>query len=402
MNTKLVYFLCISIALTGFIWLGPYFVWNESIIFRISILISFFTFLFYLLTTDFKIKMVDIVILIGFILTLIYFSLPGAEGKIGITLGYIVMIVFLLIPDKLKQNVFIYFSWFYALSLLPGIVLLLLSFVGFDFNYNIIESGSGRLHREYFGSVTLLSSIIEGSGFTRLQGMFDEPGVVGTFSALFLVGDRFRIKGNFKNIIILIGGLLSLSFAFMVIIIIYIILRLNIKSILSIGLFIIVLAVIIPTDSILIEKYVFDRFSIEDGRLEGDNRLVGNSTRQELSSFYSGDTKYLLFGMGNNASKENPNIIGDSWQFFFYNYGIFGLIMLWLGIFIYSVLKVRTNKYYCYLFIFTFLLSFYQRHDIINLHYMIIFFGGLINLQNLLPNKIQIGLTNNEEQSLLH
>ena len=40
--------------------------------------------------------------------------------------------------------------------------------------------------------------------------MFDEPGVVGTFAALFIVADDFQMRYKVRNIIILIGGMFNI------------------------------------------------------------------------------------------------------------------------------------------------------------------------------------------------
>lgn len=383
MFNKLSLLLCLSIAITGFIWRGPYFLWYDNTFFRIFILLSFIFFILYFFINEkLKVKKIDFYVVIFTIIALIYYSLPGVEGSLGFTLGYFAMIIFMLIPDELKQKVFQYFSWLFAISLIPGILLMVLFLIGFDFSFTIIESPSGRFYRQYFGAVALTSHISDLTGFTRLHGMFDEPGVVGTLAALLLIGDNFRIKKNPKNIIILIGGILSLSFAFMVMLIIYIALRMKFRYILFTLLFLLLLSIIIPENNEVINKYVIDRFSIEDNSLKGNNRITSFNTEQQLASFYSSDFKQLFFGKGNKAHLGNNRLFGDSWQFFFYNYGLLGLCILLLGTILYMLFKVQVNIYQSILLALIFFLSFYQRHDIINLHYMILLFGGLANLQH--------------------
>lgn len=387
LSNQIKWLLCLTLVISAIAWQDPYFLWHDNKVFRISILFSIIFFVVYLINNKYEVNKIDFLFSIGLVIILIYYSLPGSKGVTGLTFGYIAMVIFMLISDKLKQKVFIYYSWIFSILLIPGIIIMVLFLLGFDLSYNIIESPTGREYRQYLGAVnlTFLSSDI--TGFKRLHGVFDEPGVVGTFAALLLIADNFRIKNNPRNIIILIGGILSFSFAFMVMLLIYLILKMNIKQIIFTFTLLIAIIALIPNNSEILDKYVFERFTITEGKLAGDNRISSVSTEQELTSFYTGDFRYIFFGMGNEAQSLNSRMTGDSWQFFLYDYGIFGIIILLFAIFIYIRYKVKSNIYYSALLIFIFLLSFYQRHDIINLYYMIVLIGGLINLQQNNYNK---------------
>lgn len=387
LSNQIKWLLCLTLVISAIAWQDPYFLWHDNKVFRISILFSIIFFVVYLINNKYEVNKIDFLFSIGLVIILIYYSLPGSKGVTGLTFGYIAMVIFMLISDKLKQKVFIYYSWIFSILLIPGIIIMVLFLLGFDLSYNIIESPTGREYRQYLGAVnlTFLSSDI--TGFKRLHGVFDEPGVVGTFAALLLIADNFRIKNNPRNIIILIGGILSFSFAFMVMLLIYLILKMNIKQIIFTFTLLIAIIALIPNNSEILDKYVFERFTITEGKLAGDNRISSVSTEQELTSFYTGDFRYIFFGMGNEAQSLNSRMTGDLWQFFLYDYGIFGIIILLFAIFIYIRYKVKSNIYYSALLIFIFLLSFYQRHDIINLYYMIVLIGGLINLQQNNYNK---------------
>ena len=62
----------------------------------------------------------------------------------------------------------------------------------------------------------------------RFMGPFDEPGVLGTISALLLSADKLNLNKN-SNKIIFFSGLISLSLAFYVLISLYFILAMVLK-----------------------------------------------------------------------------------------------------------------------------------------------------------------------------
>jgi len=58
----------------------------------------------------------------------------------------------------------------------------------------------------------------------RLCGIYNEAGLVGTLCALFLVADKYRIKNRGENTVLLVGGTLSFSLAFYLILGVYFVL----------------------------------------------------------------------------------------------------------------------------------------------------------------------------------
>ncbi len=77
----------------------------------------------------------------------------------------------------------------------------------------IKPSANGEIYQYYYNYFGFLV-MSEDQSKLRLCGIFNEPGVVGTINALLLAGDNYRLKRKWYNISLLIAGLLSLSAAF--------------------------------------------------------------------------------------------------------------------------------------------------------------------------------------------
>jgi hypothetical protein len=119
-------------------------------------------------------------------------------------------------------RVFEAFTWMFALSLVPGMLVWLWIAAGFPIELRFTAPPGDIVQRgltEYLelpGAVFLLSNGIvlpHGGVLFRLCGMYDEPGTVGTISALCLAASGFRLR-TIPSAICLIAGVMSFSIAF--------------------------------------------------------------------------------------------------------------------------------------------------------------------------------------------
>ena len=155
-----------------------------------------------------------------------------------------------------------------------------------------LNSLKSATYHVYF---TLVSTVIPP---IRFFGPYDEPGVVGTISAILLSVEKFNFKDK-RVLIVFIAGLLSLSlFFYITVIICWVLIRMgNKRSVTSIVIIIAVLfamVIIVPKVPVLNEyiagRLVFDK---ESG-FSGDNRIDMEIVNGYLGSMHGNS---LWFGI---------------------------------------------------------------------------------------------------------
>lgn len=191
-----------------------------------------------------------------------------------------------------------------------------------------------------------------GKDYMRFYSMFDEPGVLGTFSAFVLFANKYRF--NYQNTIILLGAIFTYSMAFYILTFIGFIFY----SMTSIKKMLILL---FSLSSICYVTYYFLRDDLAFNyavisRIESfgmdqvEDRTDGITNNYWKKYIKSND---LYWGMGD----EKPILEGNSYKMFIIEYGIQGTITLFL---MYLVLIKKMNKsILCFCMIF--ILSFLQR-----------------------------------------
>lgn len=144
----------------------------------------------------------------------------------------------------------------------------------------------------------------------RFYGPYDEPGVIGTYSAIMLVIRKFDLK-SWKNKILLLSGLLALSLFFFIIIGGYLL-----YAAISHRRFfpIFVLLLLIPIvyaytkDEVEFQYRVWNRFIIEDGKWAGDDR-----SSEYLDNFYESKKFTIEYWIGiNDWDKFASRMEGES------------------------------------------------------------------------------------------
>jgi hypothetical protein len=164
---------------------------------------------------------------LGFLLIAVFVfyisMLPKTDGTL--TRWYFVlptMLALAIFNDDRRQQVLKYFSWIFALSLVPGIVVSLLTIANYQIDFGRLASANpvmaaGRgYYLEAPGALLLGSNSISlpwGGFLFRLCAMYDEPGMVGTIGVLLLAANRFKLN-SIVFFTIFVGGILSCSLAF--------------------------------------------------------------------------------------------------------------------------------------------------------------------------------------------
>ena len=200
----------------------------------------------------------------------------------------------------------------------------------------------------------------------RFCGPFDEPGVVGTISALFLCCQRsFRES---KSIILLLSGICSFSLFFFLVVSVYyacsqLIAKRNITRTLSF-IFVAIIGVVVISSSPVLSEMITSRLAFDSstGMFSGDNRT--SSYAWELFDKIVG-TREFWFGIDNKwdfqemtaYSSSFINIIIMNGMLFFLLIVIFYIFYGWLN-------RVTIASFL--MFAFVFLGNLYQRPGIFN------------------------------------
>ncbi len=388
------------LSIVAFIQMHPYFVWETynngllSLLTPISIIFSIVSILLFVFMHEIRINTSVISIVIFFSLIWVYMETIGLDNTFSLHIGSFLILsvlnIFFILKEKDRKKIFNIFAMIFAISLILGIVVVVLSNIGINIPWEYLEAehagkaASGAFYKKYVGSAFIY---FPGSNFSRLSAVYDEPGVVGTFAALFLIADDLRFKGRVRNIIILIGGILSFSMAFYIMVIIGIAIKSFNKGFLKFSITLIILIISfwgiisINTDNIIINKFQ-KRFEFVDGSLAGNNRET-ESFDYAFNEFIHGDPVKIIFGYGKDASSKNPLMSSSStYKILIYDFGIIGFIMIIIWI-LYSNLKLVGFNKICMPLLVVFIISIYQRPFVFNIPYMFLLFGGYENLKSI-------------------
>lgn len=241
--------------------------------------------------------------------------------------------------------------------------------------YSADAEALGIYYRNYFN----LSYLIDYAnfGFFRLCGIFNESGEFGVFLALLLCTERINLKRK-RNIILLIGGCLTLSLAFFAIIILYIIYqsRHNLKIVIVLGL--VLFSVLwIPshvTTGITLIDILLSRISRSTSGSVGAGRISASVLDFLENHFFKSGS--WLFGYGTGYVAQEIHTGNSSLLVTVIEQGVFGTLILY-GILL--IVTLSYNKRYLEAIIYILLnyISFYQRPYLYNIAYFIIFIGGI-------------------------
>jgi len=308
-------------------------------------------------------------IILFFIICMTYFFYGGTTYS-GFSLFPLLPMFFMLLPDYKKLSSFELFVKIYAYVVFIGVFTYLTRFVVElpNFKIDALNALKGVKYSVYLIDVSMPQVL-----FPRYMSVFDEPGVVGTISALLISYKKVTIK-NFTEFAILLSGLLSFSLAF------YIILFLNIaynfKYVYSKIFFLFLGLFLLVGQTRVFDTYLFSRLQIVDGKLSGDNRTGAVFTRN-YEYFVNKGGNDLVFGRGVMADKyDDPDNSGSSYKMLVYRHGIVGVTLFAIFFIFMSLIKVKSTR--SYFFILVFILLAYQRINIFMLYNIAIFIGGTL------------------------
>ncbi|SDB95368.1 hypothetical protein SAMN04487864_10191 [Succiniclasticum ruminis] len=323
------------------------------------------------------------------IFNIIEMNLLGASHFHFFYLGPIVILSTFIICLSLsvvkRSNLYEYFMKLFVLVTLPSVIYYLLVYVvGINLPYTVLGSDHmGKVAGGLFYQLRPLG-IIADSVFNivpRLCGIFDEPGVVGTFCAFFISINLLCNINRKWTCLLFLEGVASLSFAFYILLFLLVLIVafnkgavkfLTLMLVFLASLMIFVNAEFTNPQLTALQK----RIDFTSNILIVDNR-TSTTFDKAFDEFISKGGYPLIFGEGIGAYNDNPNMTGsNSYKCLIYDYGIVGFV-LYVGFFVLLyIIEYGINRYNLPFFIL-FMASLYQRAYILDQMYLALYICGL-------------------------
>lgn len=290
---------------------------------------------------------------------------------------YLVFIPFLFLNNSIQERVFDAFSKLFFWVSIIGIVVFLVYIFNIVPPPSLVDYYEEDMISSSYANYYLSYLFVTDYGLTRLCGLFNEPGFFGTLAILFWVSNRFQI--NKFSFVLLIASLFTFSLAFVVLLLIYFVLKAifyrQFKFLLLIVLLggaVLYLTTLEVDDSNL--TFLLNRLFPEDGGLITDNRATYELDKA-WKIFINDPDKYL-FGYG-----QHFDVRGSSYKVMVMKHGFIGIAFIFIP-FILACFKLAKKNKDCIIFILVFIISIYQRPQIFNLAYFVILTGGILHLKS--------------------
>lgn len=360
----------------GIILISPYFIWgNQLEIFRIAHLVGNIV-LLYIIVKHHNYIIFNIELVLLFLLVSIYAMFGGTEIHKFSYLPLLTLLFIALKPNE-QLRVFNYFVNILTVVYSIGLVSYLLSILGLNIQIgSAISPNTGKnTYLVFFGH-------IEESGLPiyRFSGIFDEPGVVGTLNGLILSAIGISTR-KIQSIIILLAGLISFSLAFYILLILVLFLHFNLKTVI-LSAFLIISLIFIPGNKF--NDLISSRLSIENGSLVGDNRTTSNFD-EYYKYFLTKGGKDVILGRGKESFKTIEEAQGvSSYKTVIIDYGIIGTVLI-ISFYALCVYYNNNSKRGWFLLLI-FIISTYQRPDLLRFFSVVLFIGGLRYLKPYFSN----------------
>lgn len=242
--------------------------------------------------------------------------------------------IFLCSSVFIKECVNCFVKILAVLLLLSLVEHFLLFFSGLSFSSPVYMECPYNPDREY---VTYLFNVYINdlsffSFLPRFYAFYDEPGALGNIMMVLLYCGRFDLR-KWYNIVFMISGFLSFSFAFFCAVIIWYLIFGNFKTKLLFAIAILIFVFLFYKSEYLYDM-IFSRFEFTDEGLSGYNR-----ERYDFKSWYDKLTidQYLFWGV--KTSGAIP--YAASWKWAFAIYGIIPSLL-----YCFALLMSRINKFF--------------------------------------------------------
>lgn len=357
-------------AILLYFFANPYFVWNLWDTTYGRIILTGVLSLIFTLSIGIK-ENGRVRLFILLLLLLAYTAYTNGSNLIG----FVASVITCVLPfskESYARSTLDYFVTIYAVVIATSGVIFILSLLNFAPVIGTLEPLNELKTYKYTLYPLLVVPDVESLRF-RFCGPFDEPGVVGTISAIILTIYKFNLKDK-RILAIFITGFFSLSFFYYVIIGVYytinnVVVAKNKKG--GFILLLLVAFVILTFDNTYLYDTLWSRFAWDSdtGKIAGDNRLGELGMGMFLSII---GTKEFFFGVENFELFEEMVMGSASFISVIMRYGV-----IFSGLYVYLFTsyawKYKSDTISYILFLFVFLGTIYQRPFIFDPIYLFLF-----------------------------
>lgn len=218
----------------------------------------------------------------------------------------------------------------------------------------------------------------------RLCGIFNEPGGLGTFCALFFIA-TFQSASKWQKLLLLATGVCTYSLAFYLLIFLFAALHLIRKNYKNVVWLVLLGFVFVQIPNIDYGDEQINKFA-QRFAFSSDRGLAGNNRNSELydyefSQLLSSNRVLVGYGIGHKIATTDSHG-NSSAKRYIVEMGILGFgifLLLWIM----TALSQAKGDKDCYVLLFLFLLSSYQRpQGLIALYGFILVYGGFLWIQS--------------------
>lgn len=355
-----------------FLLMKPYFMWGlyEMVNVPIIYIISFIG-IFNLR----KIEKLDLLVIPIFSLLLLLLANYSEANFMGYVSSLLILFYF-VIDRKVMLRYYKWFKFFLVTSLFLSLIVYALVVLSFQIDYNLIDPLNPLKEFQYMQYPFLVApNEIINVDFPRFYGIFDEPGVVGTFAGIMLFAEKYNLK-KVSNVILLISGVFSFSLFFILMSFVAILYFYSNKfKLIAAG--IVLILFFLTKNNLEVKALVWERFQMEDGRLRGDNR-----SSEELDSFYDFfiHSDYFLWGTHTEVAADS-----SSYKQFIIYYGFIISVIISVLLLVISA-QINKNAKGIFLSMLLYLALMYQRPYIFDFAYMFLIVNSFIQLNKSLTS----------------
>lgn len=305
-------------------------------------------------------------------------------------------VLYFIVVKKIVNKKKMYFIFYKVVAFICfiGLITYILKICNFNFNFEII----GSIGLKAKNGVRYLKGflVVFLEGLNRFQSFFDEPGVLGTLLGLLFIFDNdFKVlKG--ERLIILVSGILTMSTAFYIFFILKLLFFIDYRKTINSFMYGIMIIFFLAVST----KYIQDKYPLiyrntfyKLINIKNNNR-EDSIAKKKMNEFFK--TSKVWLGTGNNFYDDYPGLDISSWRIPVYKNGIIRFIIL-----IYIILlltKFFQRKTRTKLSILIFIMSIYQRPELVSLANTIILICGIEYFEDNLEDRKFTDKISNEDK----
>ena len=354
-----------------FLFLKPYFVWDLFHAKYASLLLTTILACLFAVHLDLKSNANKLLFFMFFSVIALSSFLIG-QNVIGLAFSLIVCVI----PfgkTSFYHKTFDCFLTIYAVIIGISGIVWILSLTGMIAPYKVIAP-LNDLKQISYSVYPLMVKQNDFLSFFRFYGPFDEPGVVGTISALILFAGKFNLKDK-RNLVIFITGFFSLSFFYIITVALYGVIysvfvaknrKMSLLIILAFG------GLYLGTmNNPVMQETLWERFkwNEEEQKFAGDNRF-SDAGNDYISSIRG--TREYFWGVDNYEEYYRYVEGSASFKSVIARFGIVTFILYVLFFTLYGWNKKESVMAFL-LYVFAFLSTIYQRPQIFSPEYLFLF-----------------------------